>query len=82
MALPISTERLHPRDLAHGDTQDLIEIVSHLSAARVAVSLGTTEPTARAFIDRQRSYQPFQKGEYYDLGLEGKRMQRSLAFWV
>lgn len=72
MALPISTERLNLRDLAHSDTQDLIEIVSHPSAARVAVSLGTTKPTARAYIDRQRSYQPFQKGKYYDLAMERK----------
>ena len=72
MALPINTERLVLRKFTYGDTQDILEIVSHPSVARITTHLPADESRIREYIDKQESYQPFEKGRYYDLAIERK----------
>lgn len=72
MSLPVITERLILRNLTYNDIQDIIEIVSHPSVARVTPQLEANEARVRAYIDKQASYQPFEKDRYYDLAIERK----------
>jgi len=72
MTLPISTERLILRRPAHKDIQDIIEIVSHPSVARVTTEIEANESKVREYIDKQHSYKPFEKNKYYDLMIERK----------
>jgi RimJ/RimL family protein N-acetyltransferase len=72
MTFPISTERLFLRNLTYDDVQDIIELVSHPSVARITTNLKADEFAVREYIDLQNSFQPFEKDRYYDLALERK----------
>jgi len=72
MTLPIFTERLILRSLTYNDIQDIIEIVSHPSVARITTNIKANESEVRKYIDKQKSYQPFEKDKYYDLAIERK----------
>jgi RimJ/RimL family protein N-acetyltransferase len=72
MTLPISTERLFLRNLAYYDIQELIDLVSDPSVARVTTNLQADESGVKKYIDLQNSFQPFEKDRYYDLALERK----------
>jgi RimJ/RimL family protein N-acetyltransferase len=72
MTLPIFTERLILRSLTCNDIQDIIEIVSHPSVARIKTNIKANESEVRKYIDKQESYQPFEKDKYYDLAIERK----------
>ncbi len=70
MTLPILTQRLVLRQFTYNDIQDVIEIVSHPSVARITPNLAANESKVKAYIDKQNSYQPFEKDKYYDLAIE------------
>ncbi len=72
MTLPIFTERLILRRFTYNDVQDIIGIVSHPSVARVTTNLEANESKVKEYIDKQNSYQPFEKDKYYDLAIERK----------
>jgi aminoglycoside 6'-N-acetyltransferase len=70
--LPIRTERLVLRSLADGDVQDIIDVVSHPSVARVTPELAPNELKVKEYIDKQKSHRGFEKDKYCDLGIERK----------
>jgi RimJ/RimL family protein N-acetyltransferase len=72
MTLPILTERLILRSFTYNDIQDIIEIVSHPSVARITTNIEANESKVRKYIDKQKSYRPFEKDKYYDLAMERK----------
>lgn len=72
MTLPIFTERLILRQFTYNDIQDIIEIVSHPSVARIT-NIEANESEVKKYIDKQESYQPFEKDKYYDLAIERKK---------
>lgn len=72
MTLPIVTDRLVLRNFTYDDIQDIIEIVSHPSVARITVNIEANESKVRQYIDKQNSCQPFAKSKYYDLAIERK----------
>ena len=70
MTLPILTERLILRGFTYSDVQDMIEIVSHPSVARITTHIQANASSVRAYIEKQRSLTPFEKDKYYDLAVE------------
>jgi len=72
MTLPILTERLILRRFTHKDIPAIIEIVSHPSIARITTTIKANEVSVKAYVDEQNTYKPFEKGKYYDLGMERK----------
>jgi RimJ/RimL family protein N-acetyltransferase len=73
MTLPILTERLVLRRFTYNDIQDVIKVVSHPSVAGITTHIKARESVVKKYIDKQRSYQPFEKGKYYDLAIERKK---------
>jgi RimJ/RimL family protein N-acetyltransferase len=73
MTLPIFTERLVLRNLTYSDIQDVVEIASDPSVVRVTTNLEANEAKVREYIDKQRSYRPFERDKYYDLAIERKK---------
>lgn len=70
MTLPIFTDRLVLRNLTHNDIQDILEIISHPSVARVTSNIKANESGVKKYIDTQNSYQSFEMDKYYDLAIE------------
>ena len=77
MTLPIISDRLILRRFTYEDIPDLIEFTSHPSIASEVEELGTTESEIRIYIDLQNSFEPFEKGRVFDLGIE-RRIDRKL----
>jgi len=73
MPLPISSDRLILRRFTYGDIPDLIEFTSHSSIANEVEQMGTTKSEIKEYIDIQNSYQPFEQGKVFDLGIERKK---------
>ena len=76
MPLPILSERLILRGLTLNDIDDLVEIVSHTSVARITTQIRANTASAGEYIARQRALQPFEKDSYYDLAIERKADQK------
>jgi RimJ/RimL family protein N-acetyltransferase len=73
MTLAIVTERLVLRRFTDNDIQDIVEIVSHPSVARITPNLEANESKVKEYIDKQNFCQPFEKSEYCDLAIERKK---------
>ena len=72
MTLPIDSQRLLLRRFSYDDIQDLIEFVSHPSVAEEVSDPKPNEESARAYVDKQNSFQPFEKDKVFDLAIERK----------
>ena len=72
MTLPILTQRLILRGFTDADVQDIVGIVSHPSVARITTYIQANASSARAYVEKQRCFTPFEKDKYYDLALERK----------
>lgn len=72
MTLPITTERLILRRYTPDDAQDILAFASHPSVARIALDFQVTPEGVREYIQRQNSYQPFEKDKCFDLAIELK----------
>lgn len=70
MALPITTERLILRRTTEGDVQDLLECVADSSFVDATPEIEATEAGVRRYIAMQSSYQPFERGQCFDLAVE------------
>ena len=70
MVLPITTERLILRRPTEGDVRDLLECVAHSSFADATPEIVATEEGVRRYIEMQSSYQPFERGQCFDLAVE------------
>jgi ribosomal-protein-alanine N-acetyltransferase len=70
LTLPIISERLILRRFTYEDIPDLIEFTSYPSVASEVEELGTTESEIRNYIDLQNSFEPFENGKVFDLGIE------------
>lgn len=70
MTLPIPTEGLILRRFTPADVPDLLAFVAHPSVVRATPEIGTTEAEVRAYVDRQRALQPFERDQCFDLAIE------------
>jgi ribosomal-protein-alanine N-acetyltransferase len=81
MTLPIVTERLVLRRYTHDDIADVLGFVSQPSVARVTSErIPANEEGARAYIDLQNSYQPFEQDRVFELAIERKEDGRVIGF--
>lgn len=72
VSLPIITQRLVLRCFTHDDASDLLELVSHPSFARAVPEMEPTESGVHRYIERQLSYQPFERDRVFDLAVACK----------
>ena len=73
MTLPIVTERLVLRRYTRDDVPDVLALASHPSFAwLISRNTQVTEEVVRKYIDRQISYQPFEKEKVFELAVERK----------
>jgi RimJ/RimL family protein N-acetyltransferase len=72
MTLPLFTERLILRRSNYNDIEDILEVVSHPSVARVTTNIGAKATKVKNYIDKQSTYQLFEIDKYYDLVIERK----------
>jgi RimJ/RimL family protein N-acetyltransferase len=71
MSLPIVTERLIIRRYTHDDISDVLGLASHPSFGwLISQKTRVTEEDVREYIDRQISYQPFEKDVVFELAVE------------
>ena len=69
VSLPIITQRLVLRRFTHDDASDLLELVSQPSFARAVPEMEPTESGIHRYIERQLSYQPFERDKVFDLAV-------------
>ena len=80
MTLPIFTERLVIRSYTHDDIPDVLAFASQPSVASVTSErIGATEEAVRKYIDLQKSYQPFEKDQVFELAVERKEDGRVIG---
>ena len=79
MTLPIETERLILRRYTETDVQDVVEFARHPSVASATPDFEATESGVKKYIDRQNSYQPFEKGKCFDLAVELKQERKVIG---
>jgi len=79
MTLPIITERLILRRFTFNDIQDIIEIVSHPSVARITKDIEANEAGVKKFIDEQNIYQPFERNKHFYLAIERKEDRKVIG---
>ena len=72
MTLSIISRRLILRRFVYDDIQDIVEFVSHPSVARITTNIEASESKVREYIDKQNSFQPFEKNKWFDLAIEKK----------
>jgi RimJ/RimL family protein N-acetyltransferase len=80
MSLPIVTKRLILRRYTYGDIPDVLELASCPSfAGLISENTQVTEEVVREYIDRQISYQPFEKDKVFELAVERKEDGRVIG---
>ncbi len=79
MTLPITTTRLILRRYTPDDAPDILAFASHPSVTRIALDFKVTAEGVREYIQRQNSYQPFEKGKCFDLAIELKKERKVIG---
>jgi len=79
MTLPIETDRLLLRRFTSHDIDDIIELVSHPSVARVGNKIQSSAAEVRKYLDAQNSLEPFELDNCYDLGIELKKENKIIG---
>ena len=80
MTLPIVTKRLVVRRYTHDDVPDVLVFASQPSVASVTSErIGATEEGVRKYIALQKSYQPFEKDQVFELAVERKEDGRVIG---
>ena len=80
MSLPVVTERLVLRRYTPNDVPDVLGLASHPSFAwLISKNTQVTEEVVRKYIDRQISYQAFEKEEVFELAVERKEDGRVIG---
>lgn len=80
MILPIETDRLLLRRFTLNDTDDIVELVSHPSVARVGSKIKASATEVKKHIELQNSLQPFELDKCFDLGIELKGENKIIGF--
>jgi RimJ/RimL family protein N-acetyltransferase len=80
MTLPIETERLLLRGFTLDDIDDMIELVSHPSVARVSSEIEASVAGVEKYINMQYSLQPFELNKCFELAIELKEKNKLIGF--
>jgi RimJ/RimL family protein N-acetyltransferase len=72
MTLPIETNRLRLRRFTPHDIDDIVELASHPSVARVGNQIEASPDGAGKYVQWQTSLAPFEPNECFELGIELK----------
>jgi RimJ/RimL family protein N-acetyltransferase len=80
MTLPIETERLLLRRYILNDIDDIVELMSHPSVARVGTQVKASVAEVRKHIEQQNSLQPFELNKCFDLAIELKEEGKVIGF--
>lgn len=78
-AFSITSERLLLRRFAGHDTKDLLDLVSDPAVARVIPEIKADEADIIKYIDRQNSYEPFERGKCFDLAIDLKKESKVIG---
>jgi RimJ/RimL family protein N-acetyltransferase len=79
MPLPIETERLVIRRFELSDADDIVELVSAPSVARVTTEIKANVTDVNDYIKLQRSLEPFEPDVCFDLGIELKQKSKIIG---
>jgi RimJ/RimL family protein N-acetyltransferase len=80
MTLPIETDRLLLRRFTLNDIDDIVELVSHSSVARVGAKIKASAAEVEKHIELQNSLQLFELNKCFDLGIELKGENKIIGF--
>lgn len=80
MTLRIETGRLFLRRFTFNDIDDIVELVSHPSVARVGNRIKASAPEVKKHIESQNSLELFELNKCFDLGIELKREKKIIGF--
>jgi RimJ/RimL family protein N-acetyltransferase len=80
MSLVIETDRLLLRRYTLNDIDDIVELVSHPSVARVGARIKASAAEVEKHIKLQNSLQPFELNKCFDLGIELKGKNKVIGF--
>lgn len=80
MTLPIETDRLILRKFTFNDINDVVELVSHPSVARVGSRIKASTTDVEKYISLQNSLQLFEVNKCFELGIELKGEHKIIGF--
>jgi len=80
MTLPIETDRLLLRRFTFNDIDDIVELVSHPSVARVGNKIKASATEVKKYLEMQNLMQPFELNKCFDLGIELKEQNKIIGF--